>query len=64
MTGYAGSRDYVREPVVSVKNSTLNTRTELTTRVSESATTGSGSSFSVGCWEQCGVLQGDYRLPT
>ena len=25
--------------------------------------TGSGSSFSVGCGDQCGVLHGDYRFP-
>ena len=31
---------------------------------SESTTTGSGSSFSVGDGDQCGVLHGDYRFPT
>ena len=33
-------------------------------RVGVSVTTGSGSSFSVGDGEQCGVLHGDYRFPT
>ena len=37
--------------------------TELATRGPEFATTGSGSSFSVGCWDQCGVLHGNYGFP-
>ena len=52
------------EPVVSVKNPTLIPITHpLASRKSESVTTGSGSSFSVGDGEQCGVLHGDYRFP-
>ena len=30
----------------------------------ELATRGSGSSFSVGCGDRCGVLHGDYRFHT
>ena len=37
---------------------------ELATTGTESATRGSGSSFSVECGNQCGVLHGDYRFPT
>ena len=54
-----------RESVVSLEDPTLipTSRTELETRGSESSTRGSGSSFSVGCLEQCWVLNGDYRFP-
>ena len=38
--------------------------TDYATRGSESATTGSGSFFSVGDWAQCGVLHGDYMFST
>ena len=38
--------------------------TKIATRGSESSTRGSGSSFSVGYGDQCGVLHGDYRFPT
>ena len=35
--------------------------TGFATRGSESATKGSGSSFSVGCGDKCMILHGDYR---
>ena len=38
--------------------------TGLATKGSESATTGTVSSFSVGSRDQCGVLHGDYRFLT